>query len=794
MANLTKILDTPTSGKPISSGDKSAPSLFSAVADPIASFVGGMDNRLARDRMAAKDAKEAGRDDAKNAAEARIVQVAKDIEKIQAGVNQGRLPRGAISIQTDAALEALYQEFPDYKFEIADIFQKRGIEHWTIREYKAEQEAQKSVVNQQIATDNAAYDYALKNGYAHPNNSYEDIVSAGYSGLKADRLMEDIRKKAEATRALSQEERAQKAAETTENDRQAYAAVGAQIDTRLNTFIPQTDAFLAAAIGDVEKEKRMAELAPLMGNYVESERAKALSALGAARTPELEQMINRRFDTVKASLVDRFTGSISSYNMTKLATDHMTNLFKLNTADSLKAYSELSAVFGREAVNNAFNGQIPFSQEVIKKVGDELRGYSTKDAEEGRVILMRAAMLLKGQVGLKDLTEEEAIQQMPIMAANVSANQAAILKGSTEARTHDSWQNSYGTIVEASAEIQPGRQNLSSLWAGVRLMASPGARSVLIQQLNDPNRKEKAQVLLIGSRGSAAQAQEAAKLSNSHMNEFQTIKFNGDKYVVEFDQRKFEKWAAKQPQEFGKPTDKGYYPGPGSAASYMRLNKNTQDKLSIMNATLDHLVETAQYDPSVPKGVTPKQLREHYAKGTPLFKAAGKPMLSSDEEFNKMVDEFEAQIRTEPTKPGPKAVPITDIKFSSPIDAIVRTVLGESGKDRKDVDGIVSTILNRAGGDLNRVQDVVLAKGQFEPWGNEKTRQRLLSIDAGSKEYLTILEQILPIINGTRARKPYTHFYAPKAQSALGRQPPTWDDGTGIDEGETRFFTNPRGG
>lgn len=129
-------------------------------------------------------------------------------------------------------------------------------------------------------------------------------------------------------------------------------------------------------------------------------------------------------------------------------------------------------------------------------------------------------------------------------------------------------------------------------------------------------------------------------------------------------------------------------------------------------------------------------------------------------------------------------------------DLAIRAMLSEAGREGPEGMGAVAeVILNRAsagryGG--KSLRDVVLAKGQFEPFmphvkgtANDPARFK-----AGSEEYEEagfILDAVargaLPsLTNGA------THFVAPKAQKALGREMPAWAKGAGRPIGNHTFF------
>lgn len=120
-------------------------------------------------------------------------------------------------------------------------------------------------------------------------------------------------------------------------------------------------------------------------------------------------------------------------------------------------------------------------------------------------------------------------------------------------------------------------------------------------------------------------------------------------------------------------------------------------------------------------------------------------------------------------------------------DLAIRAMLSEAGREGPEGMGAVAeVILNRAtagryGG--KSLRDVVLAKGQFEPFmphvrGKANDPYRFSPDSPEYKEAAFILDAVasgkLPsLTNGA------THFYSPKSQAALGRAAPSWAKGEG---------------
>jgi len=130
-------------------------------------------------------------------------------------------------------------------------------------------------------------------------------------------------------------------------------------------------------------------------------------------------------------------------------------------------------------------------------------------------------------------------------------------------------------------------------------------------------------------------------------------------------------------------------------------------------------------------------------------------------------------------------------------DMAIRTTYGEaSNQGAEGQQAVAAVIANRVNSSGMSPRDVMLAKNQFEPWNNAEARARMENLPKDSPEYKRIESTLTPLFEG-RVPDPTggaTHFYAPKAQAALGRNKPAWDDGTGVAIGDHTFFKLGYGG
>ncbi len=129
------------------------------------------------------------------------------------------------------------------------------------------------------------------------------------------------------------------------------------------------------------------------------------------------------------------------------------------------------------------------------------------------------------------------------------------------------------------------------------------------------------------------------------------------------------------------------------------------------------------------------------------------------------------------------------IRFQNDVDAVARTLIGEAGNQgEQGMLAVGGVIANRARQRGLSPSEVVLQPSQFEPWGNPETTQRLMAISPNSPEYQQAAAIAQRALAGEDITGGASHFYAPRAQQALGRARPSWDNGTGRAIGDHLFF------
>lgn len=125
-------------------------------------------------------------------------------------------------------------------------------------------------------------------------------------------------------------------------------------------------------------------------------------------------------------------------------------------------------------------------------------------------------------------------------------------------------------------------------------------------------------------------------------------------------------------------------------------------------------------------------------------------------------------------------------------DPAIWTVLGEAGSHAEGQKAVASTIMHRlhASGRAQAADVIADPANGYEAWQNPTTRAGLQQkYPVGSPAYVAATQNVGPILAG-QIDPPYAYdsFYSPEAQRTLGRKPPGFEDGSGVDIGGNRFF------
>uniref|UniRef100_E6VFN0 Cell wall hydrolase SleB n=1 Tax=Rhodopseudomonas palustris (strain DX-1) TaxID=652103 RepID=E6VFN0_RHOPX len=129
-------------------------------------------------------------------------------------------------------------------------------------------------------------------------------------------------------------------------------------------------------------------------------------------------------------------------------------------------------------------------------------------------------------------------------------------------------------------------------------------------------------------------------------------------------------------------------------------------------------------------------------------------------------------------------------------DLAIRTIIAEAGDQPTAGQTAVAAVLrNRAasgryGG--NTLEGVIRKPYAFEPWNTPEGRAKMAAIAETDPRYIAAGKALDAAYFGEDPTGGATHFVAPKAQAALGRQMPAWASGAGTAIGDHVFYSPDR--
>lgn len=139
---------------------------------------------------------------------------------------------------------------------------------------------------------------------------------------------------------------------------------------------------------------------------------------------------------------------------------------------------------------------------------------------------------------------------------------------------------------------------------------------------------------------------------------------------------------------------------------------------------------------------------------------------------------------------APFAAPASPNGQPSDQELAIRTIAAETSGNPQETQAIAAVIANRlkTGKWGNSLSDVVLATNQFEPWNKPGGANDPMRIDPNSPRYQMAQQALAAALAGNDPTNGATHFFAPGAQAALGRNAPSWAQGGGQRIGATAFY------
>jgi hypothetical protein len=812
MASLTSTLDQPTSGEKIVAPAQVGPSFLGGLANLATLGVGAFARNSAQqsqieDRNALNDTtkgifelqkkfnsetRDGGNlsdaDTSKSIADGfasglpqEAIEGELQLARQKKAQDQGRISREAFDLGMENFISDMEAKHPDSFHLIASYLHDKGYEHYMVRGLETQNAAADSDANELIQAKQMAIKAAASIGLS---GSADEMADQGRKVLDFQNKLKLLKEQREEHSAAAAEGRADAEFRRNQTDRTAFSAYGSMADTVMgNIYTTFSKAVTSAGDSPEAIARLQTDASKLIATSTDYKNRLRQQMEAAHIGSEAVNQVMEKIDGHVKAFQDLISGPTSQVANRTRSLTYLNTQFGLHMEESMPFFMWAKKLFGSDAaLNIVFNGDptTALSDELKGKIKTDIMHFDPTRENGGFKILEEMGALAKGDASLADVAPGKlTADHLKGLNASVKGNRERILNPAPDTPEETkAFLGSYGNVVIAANQINPGYKDLKGLDYALNSIAETANVATLDVLMKRPETHQQALGTFMASRGAVQHIFETAKDAYHGT--------GNDKLVIENG-----RWVAKvAPVRTN--TQMGINPGDyragvaSLAPSPLGDNQPLKKQAAIMNASVDYLVNTSRADPKMAK-FSPDELRKFYMLGTPLpVKEGEKPVSPTwDQDMN----QFERQLAKLSEK-LPEAMPFKlPLSFASDKDAAVRTVLGEAGSETAaGKKAVAAVILNRAKQSGQSIQDVVLAHNQFEPWSNDSTAQKLLNIDPNSKEYKEAEALVEQAMSGDDPTGGATHFYAPKLQSKLGREKPSFDDGNGTAIGNHLFF------
>lgn len=633
---------------------------FGRLGASLLAGAGAKDERLQAQetRNALNDTQQTIFDRQKAAAEALVpkdvTDAADKAARANAAVKQGTMTQDALDLHLETAMEDLFRKHPERKYEIASVFQARGVDHYVFRDLQRAQGEDEAAYKQAQDAAETAYQAAVKNGLNGAGMTRDEIISKGVQWLNADAQQKQAQQRLEFVIKQDTWQEGKKKAALAEARTDLVSATIGKASAQVGSVLQGFGALNTEAANDVTGKKwnDIQDTLPLLSQGIAAAKTQAVSQVYAGGgTKEEAEAVSNWFDMQNESLVAIHTGPLSQVQVNQRTLQNMQTNLGIDAAKAAPLWMSLSKLPGMaNALPLLFGGDPShaLSPETQKAIGAELKGW-TPGATDGLFHVDRVARIVRGELKLNELNPEQAKAAIKPLAATLEGNRTAVVQGAKDTSTIKAAATALENFNDAAGSLQVGA-DVNSQWQAARLVSHPDNYTLFAAGLADPNLKEETKALVTYTRATAAHGLEVAKRTQDQSIKgkvtFQSIQYNPAtmSFYVKVDETGYNKWREKQIANGNtvQMSGAGDYPTAPIIPTLEQFRKTTygtfKTQVDTMNAHLSFLTKTANMDDDLPKGATPKSVAEFYAKGTPLKSATGKPIVDPDATWSNRVN------------------------------------------------------------------------------------------------------------------------------------------------------------
>ena len=691
MAKLTEQIGAVNNGKPIIDPGPANPSFLGAVADFAAGAVPGLvgigrerdrraeqaqqdDNELALDQLVGgvhqarlDAAQEALRPEAP-AAEwmgavdnsrsnimlpGGVMSQVNEVLRVRRAVDQGRVAAGTLDMRIENLVTTLFQQHPDSRYEISVAMKGLGIDHYLFRDEETRRAAQEHGEASSLATERTQINYAANLGLVTRDTPPREAARIGRIAMANAAEAEAAKAQAEADRADRTLDATQQAAAARENAGRMRGALIGQVSVAVAPLLDATSLALSAAGDDAARQSVISEYRVQTRAALVAYRGRGVAQIASIQGTDEDIKVFTDYIDSQIEAVDALY--TTSFEQNQANARNLAASLDIEMGRALPIYSRIQQAIGPAAANAIISGLdgVPgLDPAMLEAARREMTNFDPT-SPRGTMSLARAIGYLRGEVGLKDLTNEEAQAYIRTNAAALQANQEAVLAGNEAALPQ--WRTTYANTVEAVTELNPTSTSLESLYRASTQFATAPARQVLDRAVRQD--AEYGGALAQGSRAAAAHGLLLSRNAPGAPGSPFTTAYNDNlgRFEAVLTRDAYNAWRERQVRTRVNSSSNraaGEYSGLANAIpTYEELRNRvptyTLRRLTAQNNYLTHLTETDKYDEAIPSSLSGRERRRMYATGaTPESMRASGNSPTQAGEWDRIRNNLNTQIQS----------------------------------------------------------------------------------------------------------------------------------------------------
>lgn len=587
---------------------------------------------------------------------------ADNLSKVQSAVRQGSMPQTAFDLKFESAVDRLFQKFPDQRAAIAQYFQSRGMEHFMFREFNQAVAAQDNARAQQTAQENFLYQKGIESGMFNPQTTDRaTIIDGGRKWVSRLAELEIESKKltmAKTNLEIRAERRKAMEEEANKGIRSTIISDGKdRIQGHFNTLY----GLITTADQDPTGQRltELKEVVPVMQQRILQEKQLALNtAVEVGADEASKKAITEWYDLQLQSLSTMFTGDLSRDKLTAQTYKAMQDRLGIQAAQAFPLWTQLTKLPGMSGMLQTMFSIDPragLSQEMADAIKKELEGYSP-GSTDGLYNLQRIAAILRGETSLKVMSLPEAQKALPVLRSAIIGNGDKIVKdGDTSSGTANAFLNAAAQVSDATYTLSSG-SDVTSHAKAAEMLGDKETFEGINALARNPIYADQAAQTALAMRGSAQKGILSLKTGGDWQRPFPgspvMLDFDKQKGIVvpKIDETNYRRYVENVRTNQGKGFAERGLSAPGSnipmsrEAMLRQLDPTLRQRMDALNGYIRVIVGTSPADPTVPKGLTPQQIREAAFYGMPLEEKAAAD--GKTQTFEQQLQSFRRNLET----------------------------------------------------------------------------------------------------------------------------------------------------